>query len=87
MKTIEVAVKSLAEELKKFKAAPTEGCLVELVDEADLFNWNVSIFGAPDTLLTGGYFKVGWLVGVCFLFIVFCPQVIVQDFLVLCYRK
>lgn len=35
-----------------------EGFKITLVDEADLYNWEVAIFGPPNTLYEGGYFKV-----------------------------
>ena len=35
-----------------------EGFRVTLVDEGDLYNWKVAIFGPPNTYYEGGYFKV-----------------------------
>ena len=35
-----------------------EGFRVTLVDEGDLYNWEVAIFGPPNTYYEGGYFKV-----------------------------
>ena len=35
-----------------------EGFRITLVDESDLYNWEVAIFGPPNTLYEGGYFKV-----------------------------
>lgn len=37
---------------------PLDGVVVTLPDDGDLFHWHVGIFGPPDTLFTGGYFKV-----------------------------
>lgn len=34
-----------------------EGFRVTLVDEGDLYNWEVAIFGPPNTYYEGGYFK------------------------------
>ncbi|XP_040206114.1 ubiquitin-conjugating enzyme E2 R1-like, partial [Rana temporaria] len=34
-----------------------EGFRVTLVDEGDLYNWEVAIFGPPSTFYEGGYFK------------------------------
>ncbi|ERE72381.1 mucosal addressin cell adhesion molecule 1-like protein [Cricetulus griseus] len=36
---------------------PVEGFRVTLVDEGDLYNWEVAIFGPPNTYYEGGYFK------------------------------
>lgn len=37
---------------------PVEGFRVKLLNEDNLFEWEVAIFGPPDTLYQGGYFKV-----------------------------
>ena len=34
-----------------------EGFRIELVDERNLYDWQVAIFGPPGTLYEGGYFK------------------------------
>jgi ubiquitin-conjugating enzyme E2 R len=52
------ALRSLQLELKKIQEEPVEGFRVRLVDESNLFEWEVAIFGPPDTLYAGGYFKV-----------------------------
>lgn len=36
---------------------PVEGFTVRLPDDSDLFLWEVAIFGPPETLYEGGYFK------------------------------
>lgn len=36
-----------------------EGFCVKLVNDDNLFEWEVAIFGPPDTLYMGGCFKVG----------------------------
>lgn len=50
------AIKKLTSELKSFEKDPLEGVLVSIVGD-NLFQWDVSIFGPPDTVFTGGYFK------------------------------
>lgn len=52
------AVKALQKELKELAESPVEGFKVTLVDESNLFVWDVAIFGPPQTLYEGGYFKV-----------------------------
>ena len=52
------AVKALQLELKKIVSEPVEGFQVKLLDEANLFEWEVAIYGPPGTLYEGGYFKV-----------------------------
>lgn len=50
--------KALMLELKSLQEEPVEGFRVTLVDEGDLYNWEVAIFGPPNTYYEGGYFKV-----------------------------
>ena len=50
--------KGLLLELKGLQEEPVEGFRVTLVDEGDLYNWEVAIFGPPNTYYEGGYFKV-----------------------------
>ena len=38
---------------------PLEGIRTKLVSDENLFEWDVALFGPPDTLYQGGYFKVG----------------------------
>ncbi|KAF7237066.1 Ubiquitin-conjugating enzyme E2 R1 [Varanus komodoensis] len=54
--------KALLLELKGLQEEPVEGFRVSLVDEGDLYNWEVAIFGPPNTHYEGGYFKRqgGW---------------------------
>ena len=54
------AVRALALELKSLQEDPLEGIRSRLVNEDNLFEWEVALFGPPDTLYQGGYFKV-WL--------------------------
>ncbi|XP_078286970.1 ubiquitin-conjugating enzyme E2 R2 isoform X1 [Rhinoraja longicauda] len=49
--------KALMLELKSLQEEPVEGFRITLVDESDLYNWEVAIFGPPNTLYEGGYFK------------------------------
>lgn len=51
------ASRALAGELKDLMRNPLEGVQVKLVDDANMFEWEVAIFGPPDTLYVGGYFK------------------------------
>lgn len=50
--------KALMLEMKSLQEEPVEGFRITLVDEADLYNWEVAIFGPPNTHYEGGYFKV-----------------------------
>lgn len=52
------AVKALQLELKKIQAEPVEGFRVKLLNDDNIFDWEVAIFGPPGTLYEGGYFKV-----------------------------
>lgn len=52
------AVRALALEYKSLQEEPVEGFRVKLANDDNLFEWEVAIFGPPDTLYQGGYFKV-----------------------------
>ena len=52
------AVRALALEYKSLQEEPVEGFRVKLVNEEDMFVWEGALFGPPDTLYQGGYFKV-----------------------------
>lgn len=54
--------KALMLEMKSLQEEPVEGFKITLVDEADLYNWEVAIFGPPNTHYEGGYFKVRSLI-------------------------
>ena len=56
------SVKALQLELKKIQAEPVEGFRVKLVNDDNIFEWEVAIFGPPGTLYEGGYFKVTFLI-------------------------
>lgn len=45
-------------EMKSLQDQPVEGFKITLVDEADMYNWEVAVFGPPNTHYEGGYFKV-----------------------------
>lgn len=51
------AVRALALEYKSLQEEPVEGFRVKLLNDDDLFVWEVALFGPPDTLYQGGYFK------------------------------
>lgn len=51
------ATRALAVEYKSLQEEPVEGFCVKLVNGNNLFEWEVAIFGPPDTLYMGGYFK------------------------------
>lgn len=50
--------KALMLEMKSLQDQPVEGFKITLVDEADMYNWEVAVFGPPNTHYEGGYFKV-----------------------------
>ena len=51
------SAKALAKELRSLQEEPVEGFKIALVDENNLYDWQVAIFGPPGTLYQGGYFK------------------------------
>jgi ubiquitin-conjugating enzyme E2 R len=53
------AVRALALEMKGLQDDPLEGIRSKLVNDDNIFEWEVALFGPPDTLYQGGYFKVG----------------------------
>lgn len=54
------ALRALALEYKSLEDDPVEGFRVKLANEEDMFLWEVALFGPPDTLYQGGYFKVSF---------------------------
>ncbi len=54
------AVRALALEFKSLQEEPLEGIRSRLANEDNLFEWEVALFGPPDTLYQGGYFKVNF---------------------------
>ena len=52
------AVRALQLELKALEKEPVEGFRVKPLNDDNLFEWEVAIFGPPGTLYEGGYFKV-----------------------------
>ncbi|CAL8100171.1 unnamed protein product [Orchesella dallaii] len=51
------AIRALSSELKNLKDEPLEGFRVGLLNDDNLFDWEIGIFGAPGTIYEGGYFK------------------------------
>ncbi|XP_022845773.1 ubiquitin-conjugating enzyme E2 7-like isoform X2 [Olea europaea var. sylvestris] len=47
----------LQKQLKDLCKHPVDGFSAGLLDEADLFEWSVTIIGPPDTLYEGGFFN------------------------------
>lgn len=47
----------LKKQLEQLKKNPVEGFSAGLVDDDDIFRWEVLIIGPPDTLYEGGFFK------------------------------
>lgn len=51
------SAKVLALELKRLQDEPVEGFTITLANDSNLYEWNCAIFGPPDTIYAGGYFK------------------------------
>ncbi|KAG8193073.1 hypothetical protein JTE90_017825 [Oedothorax gibbosus] len=51
------ALRALSLEFKNLQEEPVEGFRVRLLDEGNLMEWEVAMFGPPETLYEGGYFK------------------------------
>ncbi|KAL0486158.1 ubiquitin conjugating enzyme E2 [Acrasis kona] len=47
----------LGKELSELQKNPVEGFSAGLVDDSNLFEWEVFIVGPPDTLYEGGFFR------------------------------
>ncbi|KAH7297955.1 hypothetical protein KP509_25G020800 [Ceratopteris richardii] len=47
----------LRKQLKDLSRRPVEGFSAGLVDDSNIFEWNVTIIGPPDTLYEGGFFN------------------------------
>jgi len=52
------ALRALAQEYKSLLEDPVEGFNVRLANTDNLCEWEVAIFGPPETLYQSGYFKV-----------------------------
>jgi len=50
------ATRALQMELKSLQREPVDGFIVQVQDE-NIFDWKVAIFGPPGTVYEGGYFK------------------------------
>ncbi|KAL1915976.1 uncharacterized protein VTP21DRAFT_6364 [Calcarisporiella thermophila] len=57
MSQTEQAALLLKKQLKDLKKNPVEGFSAGLVDDNDVFEWEVMIIGPPDTPYEGGFFK------------------------------
>jgi len=55
-KSVGAAAKRLTQEIADLRKQKTAGFIVD-VDESNIFKWNIRIFGPPETLYEGGYFK------------------------------
>ncbi|XP_055336191.1 ubiquitin-conjugating enzyme E2 R2-like [Paramacrobiotus metropolitanus] len=51
------AARILMQELQTLQKEQNEGFTIKLLQEDDIFEWEAGIFGPPDTLYAGGYFK------------------------------
>lgn len=51
------SIRALQSEYAKLQKEPVEGFTVKLADDSNLYKWHVGIFGPPNTLYSGGYFK------------------------------
>nr|XP_002127319.1 ubiquitin-conjugating enzyme E2 R2-like [Ciona intestinalis] len=51
------ASKILQSEFKKLQQQPVEGFKIALEDDSDIFKWKVGLYGPPETLYAGGYFR------------------------------
>uniref|UniRef100_A0A2L2YIS9 Ubiquitin-conjugating enzyme E2 R2 n=1 Tax=Parasteatoda tepidariorum TaxID=114398 RepID=A0A2L2YIS9_PARTP len=51
------ALRALALEFKSLQEEPVEGFRVKLANDDNLMEWEVALFGPPETLYEGGYFK------------------------------
>lgn len=47
----------LTKQLRELNRKGTEGFSAGLIDDDNLFKWEVTIFGPPDTFYEGGFFK------------------------------
>ena len=49
---------SLQKEFKDLQKDSVEGCVVWLTDDSNFLEWQVGLFGPPETIFQGAYFKV-----------------------------
>ncbi|GAA5850126.1 hypothetical protein JCM3766R1_006933 [Sporobolomyces carnicolor] len=47
----------LTRQLQQLRKHPVEGFSAGLVDDDNVFEWEITIFGPPDTLYEGGFFR------------------------------
>ncbi|GAU91981.1 hypothetical protein RvY_04134 [Ramazzottius varieornatus] len=51
------AIRLLMQEFQSLQKETNEGFQVKLLRDDNMFEWDVAIFGPPDTLYAGGYFR------------------------------
>ena len=51
------AAKVLLKELKNLTETPLEGFQILNAEECNVYEWDIAIFGPPNTQFAGGYFK------------------------------
>lgn len=68
------ALRTLAMEYKSLQEEPVEGFRVKLAQNENLFEWEVAIFGPPDTLYQGAYFKVSYDFNRIFIYRLYCKK-------------
>ncbi|CAG5107409.1 Oidioi.mRNA.OKI2018_I69.chr1.g3306.t1.cds [Oikopleura dioica] len=51
------SAKILFKELQQFNESPIEGFRIIQVDESNIYDWQIAVFGPPGTPYEGGYFK------------------------------
>ncbi|GAA6056362.1 hypothetical protein JCM3770_005967 [Rhodotorula araucariae] len=51
------AALQLTRQLHQLRKHPVEGFSAGLVDDDNVFEWEITIFGPPDTLYEGGFFR------------------------------
>lgn len=51
------SAKILFKELGQFNESPVEGFRIINVDESNIYDWQIAVFGPPGTPYEGGYFK------------------------------
>lgn len=47
----------LMQEFQALQKEPNEGFQVKLLKEDNMFEWDVALFGPPETVYAGGYFR------------------------------
>jgi ubiquitin-protein ligase len=55
---MKASAKLLMNQFGEMKKEPIEGIFVDLVDEDNVYEWDVFIAGPPDTVYEGGIFRL-----------------------------